>query len=160
MVSDDFAGAQLLESISLNPCSNGIWSLTLTSVSRWLGRSQVLILVLMEYGLWQCGQNHNRGSVNVLILVLMEYGLWLPKDMKNIRAARVLILVLMEYGLWRIHGGVPEDGRQVLILVLMEYGLWPHTTQYAKRRSRLNPCSNGIWSLTTEIKTSVLIGQS
>ena len=63
-------------------------------------------------------------------------------------AAGVLILVLMEYGLWRkIQDEEIRDA--VLILVLMEYGLWPdgqHADGVAV--SRLNPCSNGIWSLT------------
>ena len=37
----------------------------------------------------------------------------------------------------------------VLILVLMEYGLWPDTLLLEnKHRICLNPCSNGIWSLT------------
>ena len=40
---------------------------------------RVLILVLMEYGLWQVsfkdGESIKKG---VLILVLMEYGLWRP----------------------------------------------------------------------------------
>ena len=39
-----------IENISLNPCSNGIWSLT--PVSKLENElSKVLILVLMEYGL-------------------------------------------------------------------------------------------------------------
>ena len=38
--------------------------------------SQVLILVLMEYGLWLAYKFRAAGSDTVLILVLMEYGLW------------------------------------------------------------------------------------
>ena len=65
--------------ISLNPCSNGIWSRTRTwdAFSVALG---VLILVLMEYGL---GLRHNREIASrnvVLILVLMEYGLGLNNE--------------------------------------------------------------------------------
>ena len=37
----------------------------------------VLILVLMEYGLWLFVFRWRMLSGNVLILVLMEYGLWL-----------------------------------------------------------------------------------
>ena len=63
----------------------------------------VLILVLMEYGLWQktCKAYDKVGKV--LILVLMEYGLW-PFRVVTITTAhsRVLILVLMEYGLWHM----------------------------------------------------------
>ena len=36
---------------SLNPCSNGIWSLTFI-VDNFIRQERVLILVLMEYGLW------------------------------------------------------------------------------------------------------------
>ena len=61
----------------------------------------------------------------VLILVLMEYGLWLALADVLTKDSVVLILVLMEYGLW--HPDVEEkeaDEGKVLILVLMEYGLW------------------------------------
>ena len=60
----------------------------------------------------------------VLILVLMEYGLW-PKILMNLWDDWwVLILVLMEYGLWRTISGGQAAPPRVLILVLMEYGLW------------------------------------
>ena len=36
----------------------------------------VLILVLMEYGLWREDGRIGRRPFDVLILVLMEYGLW------------------------------------------------------------------------------------
>ena len=39
----------------------------------------------------------------VLILVLMEYGLWLFLEFLAKPLIYVLILVLMEYGLWLIH---------------------------------------------------------
>ena len=61
----------------------------------------------------------------VLILVLMEYGLWLAH--KGVQKFyKVLILVLMEYGLWQARA-VEYQRILVLILVLMEYGLWPET---------------------------------
>ena len=42
--------------------------------------------------------------VKVLILVLMEYGLWLAKETSEKKdTQQVLILVLMEYGLWLIN---------------------------------------------------------
>ncbi len=56
----------------------------------------------MEYALWLKGNEVVKSSVAVLILVLMEYALWqgafsaLPID-----GTPVLILVLMEYALWR-----------------------------------------------------------
>ena len=60
----------------------------------------------------------------VLILVLMEYGLWLRCTRTGGILSEVLILVLMEYGLWLIMKKVIRSVREVLILVLMEYGLW------------------------------------
>ena len=39
------------KTIRLNPCSNGIWSLTLSNVDSLYNAMFVLILVLMEYGL-------------------------------------------------------------------------------------------------------------
>ena len=86
----------------------------------------VLILVLMEYGLWPRKEAPWGLSSTVLILVLMEYGLWPePKDAKGMRELAVLILVLMEYGLWL---NINEFNHVVV--------------------TGLNPCSNGIWSLT------------
>ena len=41
-----------------------------------------------------------RGGQIVLILVLMEYGLWPIKMKEEGIPSAVLILVLMEYGLW------------------------------------------------------------
>ena len=148
MVSDDFTTLAIGTLIGLNPCSNGIWSLT-AGVARFGLAHGVLILVLMEYGLWRSVQ---QGSVLklslVLILVLMEYGLW-PNTAASLAgvAARlnpcsngiwsltkytwityilnlVLILVLMEYGLWHTPIFPLRNSYKVLILVLMEYGLW------------------------------------
>ena len=113
-----------LTRICLNPCSNGIWSLTKQRL--WSSRdSPVLILVLMEYGLWR----------------RLAYPDWLPDY--------VLILVLMEYGLWQSVSPPSQGLGSVLILVLMEYGLWPqYQLPPVTGGASLNPCSNGIWSLT------------
>ena len=60
----------------LNPCCNGRWSLTLImQVAELLMR--VLILVVMEDGLWRWKQLPTSSSAPlVLILVVMEDGLW------------------------------------------------------------------------------------
>ena len=108
----------------LNPCSNGIWSLT-KGGARNRCLQQVLILVLMEYGLWLFDVNFTAEDYNVLILVLMEYGLWHDDAVITDCLLIVLILVLMEYGLW------PLNGRLMALMMFC-----------------LNPCSNGIWSLT------------
>ena len=135
----------------------------------------VLILVLMEYGLWRKLFTVVRiVSLGVLILVLMEYGLWHYSCISCRCNCCVLILVLMEYGLWLkrylltqcfteglnpCSNGIwsltgrswPSTTRtKVLILVLMEYGLWHDSVNIAEDALHgLNPCSNGIWSLTT-----------
>ena len=104
----------------------------------------------MEYGLWPPRPSQGQGWMVVLILVLMEYGLWRVLQLRVRTRGWVLILVLMEYGLWRGSMAGENAGFLVLILVLMEYGLWPSTgLARADAAERLNPCSNGIWSLTT-----------
>ena len=50
MVSDSSNKRVHFVNLSLNPCSNGIWSLTYRGASI-VGKVGVLILVLMEYGL-------------------------------------------------------------------------------------------------------------
>ena len=82
--------------------------------------------------------------------VLEEYGLWLRYlSCDRLLRLYVLILVLMEYGLWHdVAEGIVKSFK-VLILVLMEYGLWLDKDVVADYQDRrLNPCSNGIWSLT------------
>ena len=49
----------------------------------------------------------------VLILVLMEYGLWLLKEIDKNGPAGVLILVLMEYGLWQATGAYNKTLEEV-----------------------------------------------
>ena len=114
----------------LNPCSNGIWSLTIKSktncrITESLNPCSNGIWSLTDYYHWV------NNPCNVLILVLMEYGLW-PND------------------------GVIDSWKdvRVLILVLMEYGLWPLPERALPARQRLNPCSNGIWSLTSSQRRS------
>ncbi len=111
---------------SLNPCSNGICSLTLILLSRCRPPSQRL----------------NPCSNGICSLTSWNW--------RTIRLIRVLILVLMEYALWHKHTIPPPLNRGwVLILVLMEYALWPQYYNSDVEVSRgLNPCSNGICSLT------------
>ena len=57
----------------------------------------------MEYGLWRTGaKTYKEFCKRVLILVLMEYGLWPTPDLYALCREYVLILVLMEYGLWQM----------------------------------------------------------
>ena len=162
-----------LRALGLNPCSNGIWSLT----APLFGQTQpapVLILVLMEYGLWLFIPYSSNERACVLILVLMEYGLWRPL-VGGIWTAPCVRLNPCSNGIWSLTARNRGRGwvwislnpcsngiwsltslrsilypiPAVLILVLMEYGLWrAERTQRLTRGTRLNPCSNGIWSLT------------
>ena len=74
-------------------------------------------------------------STQVLILVLMEYGLRGREDLLRLSLGIcVLILVLMEYGLRELHMlHVKVSFGGVLILVLMEYGLRAFVWKYAQR---------------------------
>ncbi len=136
----------------------------------------VLILVLMEDGLW-------RGPVaswmkswdTVLILVLMEDGLWLetlytPTILSwglnpcfNGRWSLTCFFLVAsdgaEIGLNPCFNGrwsltlflsMKTDSFKVLILVLMEDGLWQLAEPRfpANLEKCLNPCFNGRWSLT------------
>ncbi len=86
----------------------------------------------------------------VLILVLMEDGLWLhhSHDAGHLPVL-VLILVLMEDGLWQQRRSIYNTGNRVLILVLMEDGLWRQSVLILYKIAKsLNPCFNGRWSLT------------
>ena len=98
----------------------------------------------------EADNRRNRVCRWVLILVLMEYGLWPQNFQFQGLTQMVLILVLMEYGLWRCRTSTLFHWLWVLILVLMEYGLWPVPILIVgEPQYGLNPCSNGIWSLTT-----------
>ena len=85
----------------LNPCFRGIWSVSWTH-QRKIKVVYVLILVFVEYGLWEFANPPLRGFYpQVLILVFVEYGLWAWTSTDNWPViARVLILVFVEYGLW------------------------------------------------------------
>ena len=80
----------------------------------------------------------------------MEYGLEHNEQQSlDVFSYAVLILVLMEYSLG-LHRMCANTNRGIFILVLMEDGLgWmERTKQCVLSRTRLNPCSNGIWSRT------------
>ena len=86
----------------------------------------------------------------------MEYALLLRKDDDgNYTDDAVLILVLMEYAL--LQKGICFKEMlflYVLILVLMEYALLPNPNNGERiAKPSLNPCSNGICSLTNSFKT-------
>ena len=82
----------------LNPYSIGIWSATLLSIANKQGWN-VLILILLEYGLRQQDAVSSATVVAVLILILLEYGLRRGQKGRSVLLRMVLILILLEYGL-------------------------------------------------------------
>ena len=72
----------------LNPCFSGIWSVSTRSPSSSTRSAVVLILVLVEYGLWASQRCRQKAKVaDVLILVLVEYGLWVVSRDGSVFAA-------------------------------------------------------------------------
>ena len=60
----------------------------------------VLILILLEYALWDFSYPHSLKLEEVLILILLEYALWVLKSGAKAVKGLVLILILLEYALW------------------------------------------------------------
>ena len=121
---------------SLNPCSNGICSLTVLNSRLSFWQMKVLILVLMEYALWlprhSCGRHY---CSCVLILVLMEYALWQLQP----STCKVMSRCLNPCSngicsLTRIAYFSLQELFMVLILVLMEYALWPRSPTWYEDR--------------------------
>ena len=150
MVSDAAAtSTRATKRMRLNPCCNGIWSLTSAPVISAL----LKCLNPCCNGIWSLTRQWCTVwpfAKSVLILVVMEYGLWRRWTLQSSIQKEVLILVVMEYGLWQQLCLLCDDGRAVLILVVMEYGLWPRQIGGwgVWNALCLNPCCNGIWSLT------------
>ena len=105
----------------------------------------------MEYTLWGISRIYSfQSRINVLILILMEYTLWDPsfaifrtKDGLNPYSNGIYSMSLRDHN---SVGRVPH----VLILILMEYTLWVNAinAENAKNAS-LNPYSNGIYSMSS-----------
>ena len=103
---------------------DGLWHIddSFLGVTKWW----VLILVLMEDGLWRSVAAVKAANPGVLILVLMEDGLWhlSPRMRTRIQAS----LNPCFNGRWSLTEAQMAPMRPpcwVLILVLMEDGLWP-----------------------------------
>ena len=109
----------------LNPCSNGIWSLTHCEGT---GSYDPVCLNPCSNGIWSLtlSKVHYHFRYIVLILVLMEYGLWLPSQLTQQLSG----------------GGLNPCSNGIWSLTHQSYCPW-YRLQYS-----LNPCSNGIWSLT------------
>ena len=67
--------------------------------------------------------------IDVLILILLEYGLRHGKPYGKVVGVQVLILILLEYGLRPQIKGDMNPFDAVLILILLEYGLRPLKSQ-------------------------------
>ena len=125
MLYEDLKRFMQWHSLSLNPCFNGICSMREKSGYGESRSVWVLILVLMEYALWDLLDPLSLNYIPVLILVLMEYALWeillrtplcwtmglnpcfngicsmsIVRHVDAHGTTIVLILVLMEYALW------------------------------------------------------------
>ena len=108
----------------LNPCYSGICSVRQPWWPRCPGDA-VLILVIVEYALWERPQLVKVKHLRVLILVIVEYALW--EDGTGVTKEdqpSVLILVIVEYALWVGLEAQENIIRYVLILVRVEYALW------------------------------------
>ena len=109
--------------ISLNPCFNGRYSLSLLKVSTRTN-DKVLILVLMEDTLWARVQDEGWKGWSVLILVLMEDTLWVKR--LNFSASKYCLNPCFNgrYSLRLSCSFLIVIMLRVLILVLMEDTLW------------------------------------
>ena len=100
----------------------------------------------MEDGLGLNSKGYSSSSHYVLILVLMEDGLGLLNFLDYV-IFRVLILVLMEDGLGQesVKRFFPSTSLNPCF-----NGRWSRTNEVRQqqRRFRLNPCFNGRWSRT------------
>ena len=149
MVSDDSCGPPRACGSGLNPCSNGIWSLT---GRFWAERNKGKSLNPCSNGIWSLTRQDvlREDDVSVLILVLMEYGLW-PYSSSCIRSCRPCLNPCSN-GIWSLTFPSPNLENSSTILNPGSNGIWSLTVCFwifEWRFDSLNPCSNGIWSLTT-----------
>ena len=132
----------------LNPCFSGICSLS-PQVRYIRINMEVLILVLVEYALWDSDlvDNYLWKCLNPCFSGICSLRAVSRTNRKQID---VLILVLVEYALWA-EGDCAEHWKrqEVLILVLVEYALWEHRRNCQEDCPVLclNPCFSGICSL-------------
>ena len=72
-----------------------------TIINGTLKNKEVLILVIVEYALWEiCAKTGISDFELVLILVIVEYALWDSCFHCSAEDSYVLILVIVEYALW------------------------------------------------------------
>ena len=130
--------------ISLNPCCNGRWSLTSIWIKTPSHSILVLILVVMEDGLWRVRVPRKKV---VLCLNPCCNGRWSLTHVSNEGNAFACLNPCCN-GRWSLTK-TPTQVKTaiVLILVVMEDGLW-HSNYERAQRVSLNPCCNGRWSLT------------
>ena len=138
----------------LNPYSIGIWSATYYR-PHWCAPHRRLNPY--SIGIWSATSQLyiDKTTGQVLILILLEYGLRHSKIFRLYCKLQVLILILLEYGLRQLEGKDWARVPRVLILILLEYGLRHLPTGVRKVTSGLNPYSIGIWSATPQ--KSVLV---
>ena len=137
--------------LSLNPCSNGIWSLThnFTSGNHYVKAS----LNPCSNGIWSLTLHSKQHfcTYRVLILVLMEYGLWHWQGLPYLNPP--FCLNPCSNGIWSLTPMSRSPPLRRQCLNPCSNGIWSLTKDdncYLELDQGLNPCSNGIWSLTGE----------
>ena len=109
---------------SLNPCCNGIYSMRNEWKTKLKSLSCLNPCCNGIYSMSRYGKEKRSNWAVVLILVVMEYTQWVFISLFSIIAQFVLILVVMEYTQWEC--------------------------EYSSSRELycLNPCCNGIYSMS------------
>ena len=119
--------------MSLNPCCNGIYSMSSATVLRKNIYWNVLILVVMEYTQWVALVKASTLFNNVLILVVMEYTQWAQKVM--------------------LRNSSPSLNPCCNGIYSMSIG-W---NSQKKSYTCLNPCCNGIYSMRRVMYSKYLV---
>ena len=134
----------------LNPCCNGIYSMSNQSYREHWDEQEVLILVVMEYTQWVISQLRDDEAASfVLILVVMEYTQWVVNLLK-VWPWRMCLNPCCN-GIYSMSSGnhLTRLVIIVLILVVMEYTQWGFVYLYSSFWWLcLNPCCNGIYSMS------------
>ena len=117
------------------------------SVDEWAIKN-VLILVVMEYTQWggTISWSWKMQGLNPCCNGIYSMRFW-NKDIRKILKC-VLILVVMEYTQWASESNAKTKKSTVLILVVMEYTQWVKKNRLWKKSFCLNPCCNGIYSMS------------
>ena len=126
----------------------GLW--LLSPIIDGLTVPKVLILIVMDMGLWPLNKGGLGEVKSVLILIVMDMGLWQPSQVVTyVEVEKVLILIVMDMGLWLVCYMCKVQRGKVLILIVMDMGLWLiKVSTPVQTLNSLNPYCNGYGSVT------------